>query len=202
MASAYHDTLFTPVVVAAQARAYGAGSLARTSSAPAPTALGLTECAFIRARDSFYLATVGETGWPYVQHRGGPPGFLAVLEPGLLAFADLRGNRQLLSAGHTAVNTNVSLLLMDYPQRSRLKIIGHARVLETKEHPRLAAQLVVASPQMMAERIFLIDVVGYDWNCPKYITPRYTASEVEEITAPLRQKIAALEARLTPPSGS
>ena len=166
MAHRYRAELMTPDVLAAQLRAYG------KQQAIPPTrerdAIGDDERAMIETRDSFYLATVGADGWPYVQHRGGPPGFLRVLDPHTLAFPDFRGNRQLITIGNLAGNDRVSLLLMDYPRRVRLKIIGHARVLDDRE--------------------IRIDVVGLDWNCPAHITPRYTEAELLEIvaTAPSR----------------
>ena len=183
----------TPAVEAAQVRFQ---SRRMTGTAPSmPDEIGEIEREFIETRDTFYLASVTETGWPYVQHRGGPVGFLRVLAPDTIAFADVRGNRQMLTTGNVAANDRVALILMDYPQRSRLKIIGHARVLPAKDDPQLAAQLTV--PGMAApERLMIIKVVAMDWNCPKYITPRYTKAEVEEAIAPLRDRIAELEAEL------
>jgi predicted pyridoxine 5'-phosphate oxidase superfamily flavin-nucleotide-binding protein len=154
------------------------------------------EIQFIASRESFYMATVTETGWPYLQHRGGAPGFLRVLSPTQLAFADYKGNRQLLSTGNLAANERVALFLMDYPRRERLKILGHARIEDAREHPELVAQLAEPDTRGIVERLFLIEVVSFDWNCPKYITPRYTATEVEEVVAPLRHRIAELEAQL------
>ena len=194
MPAGFLDTLVTPAIAAAQTHYYGMGRA--TGGAPTRDELGADERAFIAARDSFYMASVTETGWPYVQHRGGPAGFLRVLGPTELAFADFRGNRQLLSTGNTAANDRVALFLMDYPQRTRLKIIGHARVLDAREEPELAARLAEPETRRSVERLFLIDVVGFDWNCPKFITPRYTAAEVEEATAPLRRRIAELEKQL------
>lgn len=154
------------------------------------------EIQFIRSRDSFYMATVTETGWPYVQHRGGQPGFLRVLSPSQLAFADYKGNRQLLSTGNLAVNDRVCLFLMDYPQRTRLKILGHAHVQDARDRPDLLSQLAEPEARGIVERFFQIDVVSYDWNCPKYITPRYTRAEIETVVAPLQARIAELEAKL------
>ncbi len=154
------------------------------------------EAGFIQSRDSFYLATVSEKDWPYVQHRGGKPGFLRVLSPSQLAFADYRGNRQLLSTGNIATNDRVCLFLMDYPHRTRLKILGHARIEDAREHPDLVAQLAEPEAQPVVERLFFIDVVSFDWNCQQHITPRYTAAEVAKAIAPLQQRIAELEARL------
>ena len=137
------------------------------------------------------MATVSETGWPYVQHRGGRPGFLRVVDAHTLAFADYKGNRQLLSTGNVATNDRVSLFLMDYPRRERLKILGHARVADITS--QLVEQLVELDFRSSVERLFFIDVVSFDWNCPKFITPRYSAVEVEAIHSPLRRRIAELE---------
>ena len=155
--------------------------------------MGPEEAAFIAARDSFYLASVGETGWPYVQHRGGPRGFLRLAGPSTLVFPDYAGNRQLISTGNVAVVNRVSLFLMDYPARERLKILGTCRVMPMAEVAGFAPLPGEPAP----ERVFVVDVIGYDWNCPKYITPRYTAEEVEEAVRPLRERIAELEARLS-----
>ncbi len=183
----------TPTVAAAQRRFYGRADV--SDVAPTPDELGMVEREYIAARDSFYLATVTETGWPYVQHRGGPAGFLKVLGPARLGFADVRGNRQLLSTGNVAANDRVALFLMDYPQRSRLKILGHAKIVPASDDPELLAALEIAGGAR-AERLVTIDVVAFDWNCPKYITPRYTKAEVETVIAPLRGRIAELEAQL------
>jgi predicted pyridoxine 5'-phosphate oxidase superfamily flavin-nucleotide-binding protein len=154
------------------------------------------EIQFIQARDSFYIATVSEAGWPTIQHRGGVPGFLRVLSPTELAFADYKGNRQLLSTGNLAVNDRVALFLMDYPNRERLKILGRGRVEDVRQRPDLFAHLVEPEVRDIVERLFVIEVVAFDWNCHKYITPRFTAAQVEEAVTPLRQRIAELEAKL------
>lgn len=190
MHSHFLDLATTPAVADAQRRYYGAGYAPSVDSAP--DVLGAVESEFIAARDTFYMATVTETGWPYVQHRGGPPGFLRVLSPSRLAFGDVRGNRQMLSTGNVTANDRVALILMDYPQRSRLKILGHATVQPAADVPELRAAVTMpgfAGP----ERVVTIDVVAFDWNCPKYITPRYTKAEVEAVIAPLRARIEELE---------
>jgi predicted pyridoxine 5'-phosphate oxidase superfamily flavin-nucleotide-binding protein len=166
------------------------------AGAPERDALTDDERAFIESRDSFYMATVSENGWPYIQHRGGPPGFLRVLDPQTLAFADYRGNRQMLSTGNLAANNRVSLFLMDYPQRARLKILGHARVEDARGHRELVEQLAEPDVHPIVERLFFIDIVSFDWNCPKYITPRFTAEEIQEVVAPFKARIAELEAKL------
>lgn len=151
---------------------------------------------FIGARDSFYLATISESGWPYLQHRGGPPGFLRVIDSQTLAFADYGGNRQMLSTGNVATNDRAALFLMDYPRRERLKILGHARVLDARDHTELAQRVQSTGDSHTAERIFLIDVLSYDWNCPKFITPRYTREEVSSLIQPLQNRIVELERML------
>jgi uncharacterized protein len=194
MAGCYLEVMFTPPVQAAQQRFQGR-ALALPPQ-PERDPLDEDEIGFIRERDSFYMATVSPTGWPYVQHRGGAPGFLRVLDPSRLAFADYRGNRQMISTGHVAADDRVSLFLMDYPQRLRLKILGRATVLDAREHPDQVEALAEPGVRRITERLFLIDVVSFDWNCPKYITPRYTAAEVEASVAGLRTRIRELEAAL------
>ena len=192
MAKKYLEIAVTPAVAEAQKRYFGRSPRVDVGSDRDP--LGPDERVFITARDSFYMATVSETGWPYIQHRGGPPGFLHITDSHTLAFADYKGNRQLLSTGNVAVDDRVSLFLMDYPRRERLKILGHARVADASFE--LVEQLVEPSVRAFVERLFFIDVISFDWNCPKYITPRYTAAEVEEVVNPLKRRIADLESEL------
>ena len=196
MAEKFLELMVTPSVARAQEHYFG-GAMDVRGERPRD-ALTDDEAQFIAARDSFYMSTVSENGWPYMQHRGGKPGFLHVVNPTTLAFADYKGNRQMLSTGNVAVNDRVCLFLMDYPQRTRLKILGHARVEDARQHPELVAQFATPDVQRIVERVFIVDVVSFDWNCPKYITPRYTAAEVEEAVAPLHQRIAELEAELKP----
>lgn len=193
MASKFREIVTTDSVRRAQEHYYG------RSQQPAPgpaNALTPEERAFIEARDSFYMATVSETGWPYIQHRGGKAGFLHVVNPSKLAFADYKGNRQMLSTGNLAANDRVALFLMDYPNKERLKILGHAHVQDAKDHPGLVTQFAEDGMRDAVERIFLIDVESYDWNCPQHITPRYTLQEIERWAAPLKERIAALEAEV------
>ena len=198
MAGRFLQTYFTPEVLAAQSHYYGRGQ--NIPPQPERDLLGAEEAAFIAARDSFYLATVNSEGWPYVQHRGGPAGFLKLLDSTTLGFADFKGNRQLLSTGNVASNDRACLFLMDYAMRTRLKLTGHTTVLDARDHAELADRLSPA-PQLrnQIERLFLIDVTGFDWNCPKFITPRFTASEVNELVAPLKARIAELESQLGTP---
>jgi len=152
--------------------------------------LGPGEAAFIGARDSFYMATVGETGWPYIQHRGGPKGFLKVIDERTLAFADFRGNRQYISVGNLQTDARVSLFLMDYPNRERLKILGQAKIVSTTD---LETWKTLSHYEATVERGVLIKVAAFDWNCSQHITSRFTPAEFEEIASPLRGPVAALE---------
>lgn len=194
MAMKYLDLAITESVRRAQKQYYG--HAASIVDAPERDPLSDEEIEFIAARDSFYVGTVNENGWPYVQHRGGPKGFLHVLNPTTLAFADYRGNRQLLSTGNLSVNNRVSLFLMDYRNRERLKIFGHARIEDARSHPGLVSQPSIVPSRGNVERIVVIEVVSFDWNCSKYITPRYSIEEVEELAGSLRAHIADLEAAL------
>ncbi len=152
------------------------------------------EIAFIATRDSFYIASVSETGWPYVQHRGGKIGFLKVVDPQTMAFADYRGNRQYISAGNLAANDRACLFLMDYVQRTRLKVYAHVERLALDADQSLTDLVSDPTYRGRAERIFKLRLEAYDWNCPQHIIPRYTEQQVEQAVAPLRQKLQQLEA--------
>jgi predicted pyridoxine 5'-phosphate oxidase superfamily flavin-nucleotide-binding protein len=152
-----------------------------------------SELAFITARDSFYMASVSETGWPYVQHRGGPPGFLKVIDNKTLAFADYRGNRQYISTGNFAANDRACLFLVDYPRRARLKIYMRVEQLALDIEPALTNLVFDAGYRAKAERIFRLRLEAFDWNCPQHITPRYTEREIEQAVTQLRERLAQLE---------
>ncbi len=149
---------------------------------------------FIATRDSFYVATVSETGWPYIQHRGGPPGFLKVLDERTLGMADFAGNRQYLTVGNLAASDKAALFLMDYRRRGRMKIFARAEAIDFKRQPELATRLATPGYRARIERGLLFRLEAYDWNCSQHITPRYTAAEVEQVVAPLQKRLEALEA--------
>src|SRR5215470_3496338 len=151
------------------------------------------EAAFIADRDSFYMATVSETGWPYVQHRGGPRGFLKLVDDRTLAFADYRGNRQYISTGNLAADDRACLFLMDYAHRARLKIYARVETLELDADPALTELVAVAGYRAKLERIFRLRLETFDWNCPQHITPRFTEAEISEAVQPLRERLATLE---------
>jgi uncharacterized protein len=152
------------------------------------------EAGFIAARESFYMATVSETGWPYVQHRGGPPGFLKVVDGKTLAFADYQGNRQYLSLGNLAADDRASLILVDYVRRARLKIYAHVEAVALDADSSLAARVAEPTYKAKPERILVLHLKAFDWNCPQHITPRFTEGEIAAAIEPLRDRLHALEA--------
>lgn len=198
MTHRFAEIMFTPSVKAAQTRmgARGANERFEDPETPARDRLGPAEIGFIGQRDSFYMATVSEAGWPYVQHRGGPPGFLKVLDDKTVGFADYRGNRQYVSVGNLAENDRVSLILVDYPNRRRLKIIGHLRIADLRSEPETMERLQDSGYGARIERAMVVSVEGFDWNCPQHITPRFTQAQVQELVAPLVERLRAAEARL------
>jgi uncharacterized protein len=196
MTSHFLNVVSTPAVKAIQT---AQGSRAAYSTRDGDTARDLltdSEAAFIATRDSFYMASVGETGWPYIQHRGGAPGFVKVLSPTQIAFADFRGNRQYVSAGNLSKDDRAALFFMDYPSRTRLKLLGHMRSVDLAADLNLAALLIDPTYRAKVERAFVIDVEAFDWNCPQHITPRYTLDELEPAIGALKARIAELETEL------
>ena len=198
MAHRFAELMFTPAVKAVQERMGSRGGYEsfEAPDAPGNDAFGPAERAFIAARDSFYMATCSETGWPYVQHRGGPPGFLKVLDDRTLGFADYRGNRQYVSVGNLAADDRVSLFLMDYPNRRRLKVIGHARAVDQRAEPGVVERLQDAGYRARVERGMVIAIEGFDWNCPQHITPRFAEAEMAAVVGPLLARLRAAEAEL------
>jgi predicted pyridoxine 5'-phosphate oxidase superfamily flavin-nucleotide-binding protein len=188
---------FTPRVKAEQERRGSRRAYARADNDDnAHDALGESEKEFLEARDSFYMASVGETGWPYVQHRGGPKGFVKVLDPHTLAFPDYRGNKQYISLGNVGGDDRVALIFVDYPNRARLKVLARASAITASSAPEVMTALATGGSQEGAriERGFVLRVEGFDWNCPQYITPRFTEDEVHDAVAPLLAKLEAADA--------
>lgn len=198
MARNYAHTLFSDAARAMQAADGSREAYARMEAGAdgAPDLLGDKEAEFIAARDSFYLATVTPDGWPYVQHRGGPAGFLKLLPGNRLGFADYRGNRQHVTTTNLIAEPRLSLFLTDYPNRRRLKILGRGRVVMAEDDPALLAALMPSDYRAVAERAYLVDVVGFDWNCPQHITPRFSEAEIAAGIKPLADEITRLRAEL------
>lgn len=194
----FAEIAFTPTVKKVQEDMGSRSSYTRMESVEDAVNFRLTEveAGFISARNSFYMATVGETGWPYIQHRGGPVGFVRVLDEGTIGFADFRGNRQYVSVGNLITDDRVSMFFMDYRNRTRLKLFGRARIIGLEDEANIS-RLEVADYRARVERGFIVSVEGFDWNCPQHISERYTADEVEAMTAQLRARIAELESALT-----
>jgi hypothetical protein len=191
----FQEIAFTPLVKEHQKEHGSRRQYERMEqSAPAGDFLGSAEQDFIKRRDSFYMASVSETGWPYIQHRGGPKGFVRVINPSLIGFADLRGNKQYVSLGNFDHDPRVALFFMDYPYQTRLKILGRVEIHENdKAAPALIESFRPTDKSEVVERVILIHVEGFDWNCPQHITPRYTVEELEDVLAPVRERLAKLE---------
>ncbi len=193
----FAEIAFTPTVKKVQEQQGSRASYARMAGVAEATNHTLTEAeaGFIAAQNSLYMATVGETGWPYLQHRGGPVGFVRVLDERTVGFADFRGNRQYVSVGNLMTDDRVALFFMDYPKKTRLKMFGHVRLVGLDDQATLA-RLEMPNYRARVERGFLIKVEGFDWNCPQHITERFTQDEVRVMTEPLTKRIAELEAEL------
>ncbi len=194
MGNKFAEIAFTDSVRDAQSRMKSRDVMATmTSGEPYHHVLGDNEIAFVGARDSFYMASTGDSGWPYVQHRGGPSGFIRILDEKTLAFPDFRGNRQYISLGNLTHDNRTCLFFMDYTNRIRLKIFGR---VTTSEDSELLQKLAFPGYKARIERAMVIDVEAFDWNCPQHIVPRYSMDVVEDATAMLRARISELETRL------
>lgn len=191
----YLRTLVTPSVARAQERHGSRAAMERlVAGVDSTSELGPAETGYLATRDSFYLATVGETGWPYVQHRGGPPGFVRALDERTVAWADVRGNRQFLSTGNLAASPRASLMLMDYARRRRLKLLGTVEVVDPEADPDLLEAVTVPGWDAGVVQLMRLHVEAFDWNCPQHITQRWTSEELEPALEPLHAEIDRLRA--------
>ena len=198
MARNYRTTLFDEDVQHLQELHGSRASYAKLDAGAdgSPDLLTAKEIGFMGERDSFYMASVNAEGWPYMQHRGGPAGFLRPIDGNRIGFADYRGNKQYISTANLAHNDRVSLFLMDYPNRERLKLIGHAHSVERADDPELVASLMPEGYRAVPERAFLIDIVGWEWNCSQHITPRFTEAEISAAIKPMAAELNQLRAEL------
>jgi predicted pyridoxine 5'-phosphate oxidase superfamily flavin-nucleotide-binding protein len=193
----FGDIAFTPAVQALQTAHGSRAAYARMAAAGGGDGLGEREAAYLANADSFFVATVGETGWPYVQHRGGPRGFLKVVSPARIAFADFGGNRQFVSTGNVSRDDRASIIVMDYARQQRLKLLGRLCFADVADaDPELVFAVELPGYAARVERVAVFDVEAFDWNCPQHITPRYTLDEIEAASQPLHERIAALEAEV------
>ena len=190
----FGSLVFTPVVKALQEKYGSRRQYARMEKGGGSAdRLGPDESAFIAERDSFYMATIGSTGWPYVQHRGGPKGFIKVVDDRTIAFADFRGNRQYVSTGNIATDNRVALIMVDYPRQTRLKVLGRAQILDGEAAHDWIERLREPGYRAVVERVYVITVEAFEWNCPQHITPRFTAEEIQEALAPFERRLQDLE---------
>ncbi|WP_179469925.1 pyridoxamine 5'-phosphate oxidase family protein [Mycolicibacterium vinylchloridicum] len=198
MSKHYASIAFTDDVRAVQSehgsQEFYGRKLAAGQAAPGADPLTDDEKDYLGERDGFFLASVSETGWPYVQFRGGKPGFIRVLDDHTIGWADFRGNLQYVSTGNVSGDDRVAIIALDYGHQRRLKIYGHARVVTAEENPELVKSLTDPTYDAVVERAVLVDVEAYDWNCQQHITPRFTVAELESALAPLRDELAALRA--------
>ena len=192
MGYGFLDTLKTPSIEAARKANGGDTVWANFADHRDFDRFTDNERAFIGQRDSFYMATVAENGWPYIQHRGGPTGFLQVLDDRTLGFADFRGNRQYISVGNLSVDDRAALFLIDYPNRARLKVLGHVEFKDLKNDADLARRIAVPGYKAKVERAMLVHLENFDWNCSQHITPRFTPAELESALAPIRKRLIDL----------
>lgn len=197
MAKNFASIAFTDAVKAIQEKNGSRASYARMTQHTYVDGLTANEIDFISQRDSFYMATIGDNGYPYIQHRGGPKGFVKVLDAKRIGFIDFKGNMQYISVGNIATNDNVSIIMVDYPARARLKIYAKAAIVELKDHNELYEALDLNDYKFKPERMMVLHIEAYDWNCPQHITPRYTIEDIEAAFSSQREHIAKLQAELT-----
>lgn len=196
MAKNFAAIAFTDAVKALQEEYGSRKTYERVEKLHVVDGLSENEVEFIKDRDSFYLATVGAKGFPYIQHRGGPKGFLKILDSKRLGFIDFTGNKQYISVGNLKTNTNVAIILLDYPAKARLKIFAKAEIVALKDNTELLESLNLGEYKFRPERMIIFNIEAFDWNCPQHITPRYTVEEIEQVFAPQRNYIATLEAEI------
>jgi predicted pyridoxine 5'-phosphate oxidase superfamily flavin-nucleotide-binding protein len=190
----FGSLVFTPVVKKLQERYGSRRQYERMeNSGISRDHLGQFETEFLEERDRFYWATIGATGWPYIQHRGGPKGFLKVIDDNTLALADFRGNKQYISTGNLMSDDRVALIMVDYPRQARLKILGRVEILEGEKARDWIERVRVPGYKAVIERVFVIHVEAFDWNCPQHITPRYTAEEIHDSVDAIEEQLHAVE---------
>jgi len=196
MAKNYAEIAFSTAIKKIQEKSGSRAVYARMERNAFTNGLTEHEVAFIGLRDSFYMATNGENGYPYIQHRGGLPGFVKVLDANRIGFIDFRGNKQFISVGNLVTNNKVAIIMLDYPARARLKIYAQAKIVELGDDEELYTLLDLKEYKFKAERMIVLHIDAYDWNCPQHITPRYTLEEIEEAFNSQENYIKELEAEI------
>lgn len=196
MSKHFYEKMFTESVRQAQEHYGSRKAFERMESrgiSQGTDSLGDEEIDFIESSDGFYMATVNENGQPYIQFRGGPTGFLKVLDEKTLAYADFRGNLQYISVGNLSANNQAALFLMDYAHQRRLKLLVRVEIRDAVNEPGLTEKLAMPGYKAKIERAMILHVEAFDWNCPQHITPRYTANEIKSMLLPLNEYISKLE---------
>ena len=193
MSPHFGSLVFTPAVKALQERYGSRRQYGRIKGSESLARLGPDEREFIGERDTFYMATLGSTGWPYVQHRVGPKGFLKVIDERSLAFADFRGNKQYISTGNLMTDNRVAIILVDYPRQLRLKLLGQVEIFEGEQAREWIGKVRDPEYQVITERVYVIRIEAFDWNCQQHIIPRYTEEEIREAVAPAENRMRELE---------
>ena len=193
MAKSFGYLVFTPVVKALQERYESRRQYARMEQlGGAAGGLGPDEKQYLSETDTFYMASLGQTGWPYVQHRGGPKGFLKVIDNNTLAFADFRGNKQYISTGNLMSDNRVALILVDYPRQLRLKILGRVEIFEGEKAKDWLARVRDPDYKAVTERVYVIQIEAFDWNCQQHIIPRFTVGEIRTVLQPIEKQMQKL----------
>ncbi|MBD3664246.1 pyridoxamine 5'-phosphate oxidase family protein [Sulfitobacter aestuariivivens] len=193
--TSYADIMFTAQVEAEQDAIGAKGAYARRYDAKHDEPLGEQERSFLTSRTSIYIATVNSDGWPYIQHRGGPLGFLKVLDDRTIGFADYRGNRQLITKGNLAGDDRVSVFAMDYARKARLKLQGYATLVNAADAQEMVEDLQTEG-QGRIERVMTIRIAAFDWNCPQFITPRFDTQEMTALVGPELSRLETENAEL------
>jgi predicted pyridoxine 5'-phosphate oxidase superfamily flavin-nucleotide-binding protein len=194
MTKSFGSLVFTPVVKSLQERYGSRRQYARMEeSGGSPGGFGPDEQEYLRERDTFFMASVGATGWPYVQHRGGPKGFLKVVDAQTIAFADFLGNKQYVTTGNLATDNRVALIFVDFPRQLRLKVLGRVEILDGEKMKEWLAKVRDPEYKATTERVYVIHVEAFDWNCSQHIVPRFTEEEIREALAPIEKQIQELQ---------
>jgi uncharacterized protein len=194
MTKSFGSLVFTPTVKALQERYGSRRQYARLEQlGEMRTGLGPDEKEYLGERDTFYMASLGESGWPYVQHRGGPKGFLKVIDDTTLAFADFRGNKQYISTGNLLTDNRVALIVVDYPRQLRLKLLGRAEIFEGEKAKDWLPKVRDPEYRAVTERVYVIRIEAFDWNCQQHIIPRYTDEEIRDVLEPVEKQMRELQ---------
>ena len=194
MAQKFGSLVFTPTIKVLQERHGSRHQYAKMEqSGPAHHGLGAMEKEFLAERDSFYIASVGSTGWPYIQHRGGPAGFVKVIDDNTIAFANFSGNKQYITSGNVVTDNRVALIFVDYPRQARLKMLGRLEILEGEKASQWLEKVRHPEYKAAVDSVYVIHVEAFDWNCPQHITPRFTADQIQNAIAPIEKRMQELQ---------